>query len=168
MNITLSSHLIFTPLGEIELIGKGECLCHLSFLSTSSRRFIEETDRETSPPFFLGTKAWLEAYFAHRPLPPLPPLCLQGTEFQKAVWQEAMDIALGHTLTYADLAQRVAHRLGRARPAVRAVGQALGVNPILILVPCHRIVSANGGIGGFSAGLWLKQALLRHEGWGKI
>lgn len=81
-----------------------------------------------------------------------------GTEFQQAVWWAATRIPYGHTVSYSDLARSI------GKPdASRAVGNALGLNPIPILVPCHRIVRSDGGLGGFSSGLELKQKLLIFE-----
>ena len=85
------------------------------------------------------------------------PLAPRGTEFQRAVWQKLREIPFGKVASYGDLAAA----LGR-RSAVRAVANALGKNPILILQPCHRIVAARG-LGGFTAGLSVKRALLSLE-----
>ena len=81
-----------------------------------------------------------------------------GTPFQRAVWESIRSIPRGSTISYAELARRV----GRPR-AARAVGQAVGANPIPLLIPCHRVVGAGGGLGGFGGGLPLKRALLRQE-----
>lgn len=85
---------------------------------------------------------------------------VSATSFQRAVWLAARGIPWGETVTYAGLAQR----MGRAPDLARAVGQALGANPIPIVIPCHRILAANGGLGGFSAGLDWKRELLNIEG----
>ena len=85
-------------------------------------------------------------------------LDLRGTPFQRAVWDEMQRIPFGRTTTYGELARR----LGRPG-ASRAVGHACGANPVPIVVPCHRVV-AREGLGGFSAGLQRKRALLAHEG----
>ena len=106
-------------------------------------------------------KRLFESYFAGQPIDfgeiPIDPSF--GTAFQRAVWEVARTIRHGHTLTYGEVAERV-ERPGGAQ----AVGQALRVNPICIVVPCHRILAAGGRIGGFSPGLEWKRWLLRLEG----
>lgn len=87
------------------------------------------------------------------------PLRLTGSEFQRQVWQALTSIPFGDSISYGQLAQAV----GRAG-AARAVGQANGANPIPIVVPCHRVVASDGGMGGFSGGIELKRWLLAHEG----
>lgn len=102
----------------------------------------------------------LEAYFAGERVDfGGIPLDLDGTPFQCAVWEGARTIPWGATETYAGLAVRI----GRPK-AQRAVGQALGANPVPILVPCHRVLAAKNRLGGFSAGLHWKRALLILEG----
>ena len=86
-------------------------------------------------------------------------LDLQGTPFQIMVWSALRQIPLGKVATYGEIAARVGRPL-----AARAVGQACGSNPVVLFVPCHRVVAAKGGLGGFGSGLDIKQALLRHEG----
>jgi len=81
-----------------------------------------------------------------------------GTPFQKKVWQEARKIPYGQTRSYKFLAERLNHK------GYRSVGQAMGQNPLLIIIPCHRVISSDGTLGGFSAGLELKKFLLRLEG----
>ena len=82
-----------------------------------------------------------------------------GTAFQRDVWNAMLSLPRGETISYSELAQRI------GKPgASRAVGQAVGHNPIPVLIPCHRVVAANGGLGGFGGGLPLKRTLLRQEG----
>jgi len=108
----------------------------------------------------LTTTKALHAALAGRALRRLPPLDLSsGTAFQRAVWGALRRIALGKTRSYGEIAASI----GRPK-AVRAVGGACGANPIAILVPCHRVLAANGKLGGFGAGLKWKRALLAREG----
>lgn len=86
------------------------------------------------------------------------PLDLRGTPFQRQVWQALREIPAGETRTYGE----VATEIGRPR-ASRAVGAACGANPAPIVVPCHRVVAAGGGLGGFSGELWRKEAMLERE-----
>jgi methylated-DNA-[protein]-cysteine S-methyltransferase len=87
------------------------------------------------------------------------PLDLKGTPFQLRVWQELQKIPRGRTISY----QELATRLGNPK-AARAVGRAVGANPIPIIIPCHRVIAADGSLGGYSSGLGRKRWLLRHEG----
>lgn len=84
---------------------------------------------------------------------------LYGTEFQKKVWLELLKIPFGQTLSYAEIAKRI-----KNPKAVRAVGQAIGRNPISIVVPCHRVIGKNGKLTGYASGLDRKKWLLEHEG----
>jgi AraC family transcriptional regulator of adaptative response/methylated-DNA-[protein]-cysteine methyltransferase len=89
----------------------------------------------------------------------MPPLDLQGTEFQREVWNQLLAIPAGRTRTYLDVAQAI------NRPkATRAVAQACGANPIAVVVPCHRVVMSDGSIGGYSGLPGVKKALLEAEG----
>ncbi len=83
---------------------------------------------------------------------------VEGTEFQKAVWKETAKIPFGKTVTYSDIAQKIGHP-----KAVRAVGTALGKNPLCIVVPCHRVLPKSGGIGNYAYGAKVKEWLLEHE-----
>ena len=109
-------------------------------------------------PVLGATAAALAAYFSGHPVT-LPPLDPAGTAFQREVWQALLQIAPGQPATYGALAQR----LGRAS-AARALGAAVGRNPISVLVPCHRVVGADGSLTGYAGGRERKQALLTLEG----
>lgn len=100
----------------------------------------------------------LQAYFAGELTAFDLPLDLRGTPFQRDVWAALQEIPYGETISYAELAQWV----GSPR-AVRAVGQANGRNPVAIVVPCHRVIAADGSIGGYGGGLYRKTWLLEHE-----
>jgi O-6-methylguanine DNA methyltransferase len=105
------------------------------------------------------TETALKNILAGRSPKNVPPLDLVGTEFQKSVWNELRKIPAGKTKSYGEIARTI----GKPK-AVRAVGGACGANPIPVLVPCHRVLAANGKIGGFSGGLERKRELLKREG----
>jgi methylated-DNA-[protein]-cysteine S-methyltransferase len=86
-------------------------------------------------------------------------LDLKGTDFQKKVWNELSKVPYGKTVAYKKIAEKINNK-----KALRAVGKAASLNPICILIPCHRMISSNGKIGGYSAGLKLKARLLELEG----
>ena len=113
--------------------------------------------------------AWLNAYFAGQEPRFTPPLHMIGTAFQREVWFELLSIPRGEVATYGEIAQRVAarHRVpGNEAPVVspRAVGAAVARNPISIIVPCHRVVAADGSLNGYAGGLDRKEWLIRLEG----
>ena len=101
----------------------------------------------------------LQAYFTGTLRTFTVPLEPAGTEFQRRVWDELLGIPFGATLTYRDVAQRAGHP-----NSVRAVGAAIGANPIAILIPCHRVIGSNGSLTGYAGGLERKEKLLRLEG----
>ena len=105
------------------------------------------------------TTAALQSALAGREPKDFPPLDPAGTEFQQRVWNALRKIPAGQTKSYG----KIARAIGKAK-AVRAVGGACGANPIPVLVPCHRVLAANGKIGGFSGGLDWKRELLAREG----
>lgn len=108
-------------------------------------------------------RAWLDAYFAGDNSSGLPPLHLMGTPFQQRVWQLLLEIPYGQTTTYGALARELEHRFG-SRTSARAVGGAVGRNPVSIIVPCHRVLGASGAITGYAGGVDRKRALLELEG----
>jgi methylated-DNA-[protein]-cysteine S-methyltransferase len=92
------------------------------------------------------------------------PLAPQGSAFRRAVWRLLTQIPYGEVTTYGALAQQMAQATGRERMSAQAVGGAVGHNPISIIVPCHRVVGANGSLTGYAGGVATKQRLLEHEG----
>jgi len=113
---------------------------------------------QRAPERLRDAHAQLSAYFAGKLLTFDLPLAPRGTEFQRQVWDELLQIPFGDTTSYAD----VARRIGRPN-AVRAVGAANGANPIAIIVPCHRVIGADGTLTGYGGGLPAKRWLLDHE-----
>jgi methylated-DNA-[protein]-cysteine S-methyltransferase len=100
----------------------------------------------------------LRAYFAGELREFTIPLAAEGTEFQKRVWDELLRIPYGSAMSYRELAQRTGS-------VARAVGQANGSNPVAIVIPCHRVIAADGTLGGYAGGVWRKERLLELEGW---
>jgi O-6-methylguanine DNA methyltransferase len=160
-----------TPLGPMLAVTSGQALCGLEFdrperatrLWKRLARWKPGSEvREGDAAAFSGITRWLDAYFAGRwaecARQPVP-LDLLGTDFERAVWDDLMRIAPGHTSTYG----AVARALDR-RDASRAVGAAVGANPVSLIVPCHRVVGTSGSLTGYGGGLERKEWLLRHEG----
>lgn len=117
----------------------------------------EHIERET--PILKDTKRWLDVYFTGREPDFTPPLHPAGSPFRQTVWQLLLEIPYGQTATYGALAKR----LGGGRMSAQAVGGAVGHNPISIIVPCHRVIGANGSLTGYAGGLERKIRLLEIE-----
>jgi len=157
-------HIVETSLGWVGL-GFSERGLFATTLPLAERKTVEEQLRHrgaTAPALPDEIGDWPErirAYIDSGELISPDGLDLeQGTPFQRAVWQTLLEIPCGETRSY----RWVAERIGRPR-AARAVGQAMGANPLPLLLPCHRVVSSGGGLGGFGGGLALKTTLLRAE-----
>ena len=136
----------------------GHFLIGAHFSATSTR-----SQLVTPPQPLVRAILWLDCYFAGHLPGPLPPYHLPGvTPFRQAVSDQLCQIPWGQTTTYGALACAIASRPHKA--ASRAVGNAVGWNPLCIFIPCHRVVAAHGRLGGYSGGLANKLALLAHEG----
>jgi methylated-DNA-[protein]-cysteine S-methyltransferase len=138
--------VIDTPLGRIAISAIDEALVELSFLTGNSKRLDFETS-ELAVAQVTKAADWLRDYFAGNKSDYQGPLDLSGTDFQKAVWREISSIKHGQTLSYG----QIANRIGKPK-ASRAVGAAVGANPIPLIVPCHRVMGASGKITGYSGG----------------
>jgi len=158
--------MIESPIGPILAAATPTAVCHLSFADERDMKALaEDMRRQSCLPVVPGTNEHLDRlrielaeYFAGRRREFTVPLETHGTDFQMACWQALQRIPYGKTVSYAELAKRV------GRPdAQRAVGQANHRNPIGIVIPCHRVVNAGGGLGGYGGGLWRKRWLLDLE-----
>lgn len=112
----------------------------------------------------LEVKRWLDIYFAGEEPDFMPPVLLRGSDFQMDVWNLLRQIPFGVTVTYGELAQRIARQRALKRMSAQAVGGAVGHNPIGIIVPCHRVVGTNGSLTGYAGGIDKKRFLLENEG----
>lgn len=154
-----------SPLGNITLASDGEALTGLwfdgqrHFAAGLSVNKIEQPDLAV----FEETKRWLDCYFGGKPPAFTPHLTPRGTDFQREVWQVLLTISYGTTMTYGQVSTIVARRLGRNTMSAQAVGNAVSRNPISIIIPCHRVVGADGNLVGYAAGLDRKIRLLTLE-----
>ncbi len=159
---------IETPMGPLTALATNKGLAGLWFDAQKHHPGDLDAPVDATNPHIVAAKRWLDAYWAGRdPSPREVTLDLHGTLFQQAVWQALLGIPLGRTKTYGEVAAQVGHGLvpreDRAT-APRAVGAAVGRNPVSVLVPCHRVIGANGSLTGYAGGLPRKEKLLRHEG----
>lgn len=134
---------------------RGEALTRLA-INVAPEPAIPSLNAEERKPFFAAIQAVLQGTTPQW----MPELAPVGSEFQQRVWQGLLQIPKGEVWSYADLAVHI----GASPTASRAVGTACGANPIALLIPCHRVVRKDGGLGGFAWGLPLKRHLLRCEG----
>lgn len=157
INMTLIQTRIPSPIDDIIIQGNQDGVSYVGFYPV-----IECPDTpfaEVELPHILNCAAQLNEYFAGERTDFDVTLAAQGTVFQQAVWQALIAVPFGHTQSYSDIANALSNP-----KAVRAVGAANGKNPISIIVPCHRIIGANGKLTGYAGGLARKQWLLEHEG----
>jgi len=149
---------IDSPVGGLMLAGDGDALTLLSF--ERSRRAVRPDPAWTIDPVpFRGATEQLRAYFAGERREFQLPIRPAGTPFELEVWAELLRIPYGTTTTYGEIARRI------GRPsASRAVGLANGRNPLPIIIPCHRVIGADGSLTGFGGGLAMKRRLLTLEG----
>ena len=154
-----------SPLGGITLASSGEALTGLWFDGQKHYAAGLSPVAEARPlPIFAETARWLQIYFAGAEPDFTPPLRPVGTPFQQEVWALLRQIPYGGTVSYGALAARIAEARGLARFSAQAVGGAVGRNPISLLIPCHRVLGADGSLTGYAGGLERKAALLRLEG----
>lgn len=122
----------------------------------------EHIQKETAT--LAEVKRWLDIYFSGREPDFLPSLHPLGTPFRRAVWELLLQIPYGRTVTYGELARRLAAKQGLVHMSAQAVGGAVGHNPISILIPCHRVVGSGGNLTGYAGGIDKKVRLLELEG----
>lgn len=150
-----------SPLGNISLVCDDEALVHLSLPGQPGFSGVAV---EKPHPILAQTRDWLDRYFSgEAPSPSELPLRPEGTGFQKIIWDLLLAIPYGQTTTYGDLAKRAASILGKPLMSAQAVGQAVGANPISVIIPCHRVLGAKGKLTGYAGGVHYKAALLELE-----
>lgn len=155
-----------SPIGQMTLASDGENLVGLwlegqKYFGGSIK---EEMKREDGLPVFAAAKDWLNRYFSgEKPAVSLP-LAPMGSSFRQEVWKLLCEIPYGKVMTYGEIAEKAAVQCGKPHMSAQAVGGAVGHNPLSILIPCHRVVGANGSLTGYAGGVDKKAWLLKHEG----
>lgn len=148
-----------SPIGRLTLIGRGGELTALYLPFREAEFSVGRT-----LPIFEETVLWLDRYFSgEKPSPKKLRLAPEGSSFRQAVWKMLIEIPYGETVTYGEIARRLAEERG-TRISAQAVGGAVGHNPISIIIPCHRVIGAGGNLTGYGGGLFTKKRLLIHEG----
>ena len=154
-----------SPLGGMTMTANGTALTGLWF--DEKKRYVRlpgPEAKEQTLPVFDDARRWLDAYFSGKAPDFVPPLRMETTDFRREVWQLLLAIPYGKTVTYGALAAAMAHQRGVARMSAQAVGGAVGHNCFTVIVPCHRVVGADGSLTGYAGGLERKIRLLELEG----
>lgn len=126
-------------------------------------RSLDGEHEEKEVPVFKKAKQWLDIYFSGKEPDFTVPLHVTGTAFQKQVWEILRSIPYGQTMTYGEIARKMAAQRGEMRMSAQAVGGAVSHNEVSILIPCHRVVGTNGSLTGYAGGIDKKIQLLRLE-----
>lgn len=162
--------MIFTgyyasPLGNILLAADETGLTGLWFEGQKYfARGLPEERREAETPILAEAKRWLDIYFSGEKPDFLPSLHPAGSQFRQDVWNILLEIPYGKTRTYGEIAKKLAERRNLPHISAQAVGGAVGHNPVSIVIPCHRVVGANGSLTGYAGGIDKKVRLLELEG----
>lgn len=158
-------HHYDSPLGGITLASDGEKLTGLWF--DGQKYFGASLAKAHEPkdlPIFRQTDRWLEIYFGGKAPDFTPPLSMKTTPFRREVWEILLTIPFGETMTYGEIARRMAAQKGLESMSAQAVGGAVGHNPISLIIPCHRVVGTDGSLTGYAGGVDKKAWLLAMEG----
>ena len=156
-----------SPIGKLILAGDGVNLCGLWL--EGQKYFMQGINktpgRAVDLPVFQAAKQWLDRYFAgKKPSPEELPLAPCGSGFRQLVWRCLLQIPYGQVTTYGNIAKEVSAAMGLEHMSAQAVGGAVGHNPISIIIPCHRVVGADGSLTGYAGGIEKKIQLLTLEG----
>ena len=147
-----------SPLGQMRLCCDNAGLTAITFAGQKyESKHIPQDAIAGTHPILEQTKLWLSQYFSGKIPDFLPPIVLKGSEFQKRVWTLLLEIPYGKTVTYGELAKKLGCK------SAQAIGGAVGRNPISILIPCHRVVGADGSLTGYAGGVKKKEFLLNFE-----
>ena len=153
-----------SPVGDLTITTDGQNVTGLWFENQQNyESLLNDIVKEQHQPIFDKVTHWLDEYFSGNKPAINFPLTPTGTDFRMTVWKKLQAIPYGETVTYGDIAQQIAEDRGRSKMSAQAVGGAVGSNPISIIIPCHRVVGANGSLTGFGGGIDRKIKLLNNE-----
>ncbi|MEO2074187.1 MAG: methylated-DNA--[protein]-cysteine S-methyltransferase [Bacillus sp. (in: firmicutes)] len=144
-----------SPIGVLEMIGTEEAVVSILFTETDQPVNVKQPE---TPQVLVDAYGQLDEYFKGERQTFTFPFTVDGTLFQKKVWESLGEIPFGKTASYKDIAVSIGND-----QAIRAVGSANGKNKLSIVIPCHRIIGSNGKLTGYAGGLWRKEWLLQHE-----
>jgi methylated-DNA-[protein]-cysteine S-methyltransferase len=155
---------IKSPLGTLTISSDSYNICGL-WLDKQKYfcKTLEQNAQEQDLPIFNDVRRWLDIYFSGKNPNFTLPLMPKGSVFQKSIWNNLCKIPYGHTITYGELAKNFEMTNNNQRTSARAVGNAVGHNPISILIPCHRVIAKSGNLTGYAGGLEAKLKLLELE-----
>lgn len=157
-------HHYASPLGEITIAGMENAITGLWF--DGQKYFgstLSQNCEEKNLPVFEQADLWLDIYFSGKAPDFTPPIFYKTTDFRKAVWEVLLKIPYGETMTYGEIASEIARQKGVPKMSAQAVGNAVGHNPISLIIPCHRVVGADGSLTGYAGGIDKKAKLLELE-----
>ena len=154
-----------SPLGGMTMASDGT---HLVGLWFDGQKYFASTlddahEVREDLPVFEQTRRWLDSYFSGKEPDFTPALLMRANDFRRSVWEILLTIPYGHTMTYGHIARILAQQRGLTSMSAQAIGGAVGHNPISLIVPCHRVVGANGSLTGYAGGLERKRWLIQLE-----
>ncbi|MDE6596043.1 MAG: methylated-DNA--[protein]-cysteine S-methyltransferase [Oscillospiraceae bacterium] len=157
-------HHYASPLGGITIAGTENAVTGLWF---DGQKYFGSTlspsCEEKSLPVFEQADLWLDIYFGGKAPDFTPTIFFKATDFRKSVWEVLLKIPYGETMTYKEIASEIARQKGVPKMSAQAVGNAVGHNPISLIIPCHRVVGADGSLTGYAGGIDKKAKLLELE-----
>ena len=155
-----------SPVGNLMLVSDGDNLVELYM--ENQKYYLnglkQELTSKDNLQVFENTKKWLDRYFEkEKPSIKEIPIAPKGGEFRQKVWKILCEIPYGQTITYGEIAKRIAKQMNKEKMSAQAVGNAVGHNPISIIIPCHRVIGKNGSLTGYAGGIERKKMLLELE-----
>ena len=156
---------IKSPVGLLTVSSDGKNICGLWIEGQKYfSKTLEKNALEENLAVFDDVRKWLDVYFSAKEPDFMPPLSPKGSPFQKSVWNDLCRIPYGQTATYGDIAKQFELQNNDKGMSARAVGGAVGRNPVSILIPCHRVIGKNKSLTGYAGGIAVKTKLLQLEG----